>query len=201
MAGARACRATDFDGRDRASARLRAGGARIELDAARTQRRLARRTSRSRPSPTRAPRSRRLAPRPRWILSNGTLAMLEPLVRHAGLAAAARRRAVGRRRRHLQAEPARLSARGGPAAACRPSASASFRRTAGTRSAPRLLASRRSGSTAPAHRSIATDRRRTASSRRSPSSRPLLRERLPSAGDRHRRQGMYWPPLTSITWP
>ncbi len=26
-----------------------------------------------------------LAPRPRWILSNGTLAMLEPLVRHAGL--------------------------------------------------------------------------------------------------------------------
>lgn len=28
-----------------------------------------------------------LAPRPRWILSNGTLAMLEPLVRHAGLAA------------------------------------------------------------------------------------------------------------------
>ena len=28
-----------------------------------------------------------LAPRPRWILSNGTLAMLEPLVRHAGLSA------------------------------------------------------------------------------------------------------------------
>jgi 2-haloacid dehalogenase len=28
---------------------------------------------------------RALAPRPRWILSNGTLAMLEPLVRHAGL--------------------------------------------------------------------------------------------------------------------
>jgi len=27
-----------------------------------------------------------LAPRPRWILSNGTLAMLEPLVRNAGLA-------------------------------------------------------------------------------------------------------------------
>jgi 2-haloacid dehalogenase len=27
-----------------------------------------------------------LAPRPRWILSNGTLAMLEPLVRHNGLA-------------------------------------------------------------------------------------------------------------------
>jgi 2-haloacid dehalogenase len=27
----------------------------------------------------------RLAPRPRWILSNGTLAMLEPLVRHTGL--------------------------------------------------------------------------------------------------------------------
>jgi len=27
----------------------------------------------------------RLAPRPRWILSNGTLAMLEPLVRRAGL--------------------------------------------------------------------------------------------------------------------
>jgi len=26
-----------------------------------------------------------LAPRPRWILSNGTLAMLEPLVRHTGL--------------------------------------------------------------------------------------------------------------------
>jgi 2-haloacid dehalogenase len=26
-----------------------------------------------------------LAPRPRWILSNGTLAMLEPLVQHAGL--------------------------------------------------------------------------------------------------------------------
>jgi 2-haloacid dehalogenase len=26
-----------------------------------------------------------LAPRPRWILSNGTLAMLEPLVRHHGL--------------------------------------------------------------------------------------------------------------------
>jgi 2-haloacid dehalogenase len=26
-----------------------------------------------------------LAPRPRWILSNGTLAMLEPLVRHSGL--------------------------------------------------------------------------------------------------------------------
>jgi 2-haloacid dehalogenase len=26
-----------------------------------------------------------LAPRPRWILSNGTLSMLEPLVRHAGL--------------------------------------------------------------------------------------------------------------------
>jgi 2-haloacid dehalogenase len=26
-----------------------------------------------------------LAPRPRWILSNGTLAMLEPLVRHARL--------------------------------------------------------------------------------------------------------------------
>lgn len=26
-----------------------------------------------------------LAPRPRWILSNGTLAMLEPVVRHAGL--------------------------------------------------------------------------------------------------------------------
>jgi 2-haloacid dehalogenase len=29
-----------------------------------------------------------LSPRPRWILSNGTLAMLEPVVRHAGLAAA-----------------------------------------------------------------------------------------------------------------
>ena len=28
-----------------------------------------------------------LAPRPRWILSNGTLAMLEPVVEHAGLAA------------------------------------------------------------------------------------------------------------------
>jgi 2-haloacid dehalogenase len=28
-----------------------------------------------------------LAPRPRWILSNGTLAMLEPLVRHHGLEA------------------------------------------------------------------------------------------------------------------
>ncbi len=28
-----------------------------------------------------------LAPRPRWILSNGTLAMLEPLVRHHGLTA------------------------------------------------------------------------------------------------------------------
>jgi 2-haloacid dehalogenase len=28
-----------------------------------------------------------LAPRPRWILSNGTLGMLEPLVRHTGLAA------------------------------------------------------------------------------------------------------------------
>jgi 2-haloacid dehalogenase len=28
-----------------------------------------------------------LAPRPRWILSNGTLAMLEPLVRHTGLGA------------------------------------------------------------------------------------------------------------------
>ena len=28
-----------------------------------------------------------LAPRPRWILSNGTLAMLEPLVRHSGLGA------------------------------------------------------------------------------------------------------------------
>ena len=27
----------------------------------------------------------RLAPRPRWILSNGTLAMLEPLMRHTGL--------------------------------------------------------------------------------------------------------------------
>ena len=27
----------------------------------------------------------RLAPRPRWILSNGTLGMLEPLVRHTGL--------------------------------------------------------------------------------------------------------------------
>jgi 2-haloacid dehalogenase len=27
----------------------------------------------------------RLAPRPRWILSNGTLAMLQPLVRHTGL--------------------------------------------------------------------------------------------------------------------
>ena len=27
----------------------------------------------------------RLAPRPRWILSNGTLAMLEPLVKHTGL--------------------------------------------------------------------------------------------------------------------
>jgi 2-haloacid dehalogenase len=31
---------------------------------------------------------RALSPRPRWILSNGTLAMLEPVVRHAGLAAA-----------------------------------------------------------------------------------------------------------------
>ena len=28
-----------------------------------------------------------LAPRPRWILSNGTLAMLEPLIRNSGLAA------------------------------------------------------------------------------------------------------------------
>ena len=27
----------------------------------------------------------RLAPRPRWILSNGTVGMLEPLVRHTGL--------------------------------------------------------------------------------------------------------------------
>ena len=44
-----------------------------------------------------------LAPRPRWILSNGTLAMLEPLVRHSGLDALPRRRAVGRRGRHLQA--------------------------------------------------------------------------------------------------
>jgi len=31
-----------------------------------------------------APALARLAPRPRWILSNGTLAMLVPLVRHAG---------------------------------------------------------------------------------------------------------------------
>ena len=33
-----------------------------------------------------APTLSRLAPRPRWILSNGTLAMLEPLVRSTGLA-------------------------------------------------------------------------------------------------------------------
>jgi len=39
------------------------------------------------PFPDVAAAIRALAPRPRWILSNGTLAMLEPAVRHAGLAA------------------------------------------------------------------------------------------------------------------
>jgi 2-haloacid dehalogenase len=34
-----------------------------------------------------APTLAALAPRPRWILSNGTLAMLDPLVRNSGLAA------------------------------------------------------------------------------------------------------------------
>jgi 2-haloacid dehalogenase len=33
-----------------------------------------------------APALQVLAPRPRWILSNGTMGMLEPVVRHAGLA-------------------------------------------------------------------------------------------------------------------
>ena len=37
------------------------------------------------PFPDAAAALARLAPRPRWILSNGTLAMLEPLVRHTGL--------------------------------------------------------------------------------------------------------------------
>ncbi len=35
-----------------------------------------------------APALAALAPRPRWILSNGTMAMLEPLVRHSGLGGA-----------------------------------------------------------------------------------------------------------------
>jgi 2-haloacid dehalogenase len=39
------------------------------------------------PFPDAAPALSALAPRPRWILSNGTLAMLEPLVRESGLAA------------------------------------------------------------------------------------------------------------------
>jgi 2-haloacid dehalogenase len=38
------------------------------------------------PFPDAAPVLSALAPRPRWILSNGTLAMLEPLVRDSGLA-------------------------------------------------------------------------------------------------------------------
>jgi len=37
------------------------------------------------PFPDVAAALEQLAPRPRWILSNGTLAMLEPLVRHTGL--------------------------------------------------------------------------------------------------------------------
>ncbi len=44
-----------------------------------------------------------LAPRPRLILSNGTLDMLEPLVSDIVARAAHRRPAVGRRGRHLQA--------------------------------------------------------------------------------------------------
>ena len=40
-----------------------------------------------------------LAPRPRWILSNGTLGMLTPLVRHARPRRAPGRRALRRRRR------------------------------------------------------------------------------------------------------
>jgi len=39
------------------------------------------------PFPDAAPALSALAPRPRWILSNGTLAMLEPLVRESALAA------------------------------------------------------------------------------------------------------------------
>jgi 2-haloacid dehalogenase len=39
------------------------------------------------PYPDAAPALSALAPRPRWILSNGTLAMLEPLVRRSGLGA------------------------------------------------------------------------------------------------------------------
>ena len=39
------------------------------------------------PFPDAAPALAALAPRPRWILSNGTLAMLEPLVRESGIAA------------------------------------------------------------------------------------------------------------------
>ncbi len=79
-----------------------------------------------------------------------------------GPRASSRRHTVGRRCRRLQAEPACLSACRRRTRIVRRSASASCRRTPGTRSAPRHLDSRCSGSTARAPRSIATGRRRIA---------------------------------------
>ena len=67
---------------DRSRARLCAGVARDRLgdDGARAA---ARRVSRARTVSRVAAALEALAPRPRWILSNGTLAMLEPLVRRS----------------------------------------------------------------------------------------------------------------------
>ena len=114
-----------------------------------------------------------LAPRPRWILSNGTLAMLHPLVAHARLDGlvdgvlsvdAAGIYKPSPRVYQLAVDRLRLP----------PRASASYRRTGGMRSAPRRSASRRSGSTAPARRSTGTGPRPIASSRPLPSCRRCL---------------------------
>ena len=63
------------------------------------------------PFPDAEPTLAALAPRPRSILSNGTRAMLEPLLRRPAWRRHLDAHPVGRRRGHLQAESARLSAR------------------------------------------------------------------------------------------
>ena len=94
------------------------------------------------------------------ILSNGSPAMLETLVRRSGLARPVRRRPVGRRGRRLQDPSEGLSARARCARSCRRRRSRSSRPTPGTPTRRRTSACASSGATATASAASACRARR-----------------------------------------
>ena len=152
------------------------------------------------PFPDVPPRLPRLAPRPRWILSNGTLAMLEPLVRHHGLDAhldgvlsvdAAGIFKPSPRVYQLAADRLRL-----PAARIGFVSSNCWDAIGAKAFGFTTFWINRTGAPVDRH-GPAPDR----SSRRWPSCRRCLRRCRTLASAPPPAHGMYWPPLTSITWP